>query len=148
MNIPVKKLNPNAKIPARSHDTDAGYDLRACISTEDPLIASRVLPPGGRLCVDTGIAISIPKGCYGHICDRSGNALKKGLTVLGGIVDCGYFGSIGVILLNTSSEPVTVDHGDRIAQIIFKKHESPELIEVTDLGDSQRATNGFGSTGK
>ena len=136
MNIAIKKTVPTAKIPARAHDTDAAYDLYA-VSPQ----GSIWLHPGERHLFDTGISMSIPKGYYGHICDRSGNALKKGLTVLGGIVDSGYFGSVGVILLNAGREVVEITDGFKIAQIIFKKHETPEMIEVTDLGDSERENN-------
>lgn len=143
MQIPFKRLHPAAKPPSRVNHEDAGSDLYAL---NDPDV-SRPLYPGERRLFDTGIAMEIPPGHYGHICDRSGQALKRGLHVLGGVVDSPFRGSVGIILLNTSQDPVWVEAGERIAQIIIKRHESPEFVETESLDETARAAGGFGSTG-
>jgi len=143
MTIPFTRLAPDAKSPARSHPTDAGYDL-CCIDDNN---TRRPLHPGERRLFSTGLILAIPSGFYGHICDRSGNALKRGLHVLGGICDASYRGPIGVILLNTSDDPIWLKAGDRIAQLLIKRHESPLFMEVASLDNTDRGVGGFGSTG-
>jgi dUTP pyrophosphatase len=138
-NVFFKKLNEWAVMPQKKKD-DAGYDL----SLTDEVLE---IQSGERVLAKTGLAIEIPVGFYGHISDRSGNALKKGIHCLGKIVDPSYRGEVGVILLNTSKEVVSFNRGDRIAQIIFKKYESPTMIEVQTLFPSERGEGGFGSTG-
>jgi dUTP pyrophosphatase len=151
MQIPFKRLHPTAKAPTRAHNTDAGFDLYALqsdqYSPEKQFAVHPALRPGERRLFKTGIALAIPAGYYGHICDRSGNALKRGLHVLGGIVDSGYLGDIGVILFNTSEDTIWIEAGERIAQIIVKRHESPEFVEREDLEQSARGAGGFGSSG-
>jgi dUTP pyrophosphatase len=113
MNIEIKLINENSKVPSKSSNDDAGYDLYA---SEDYFIK-----PMERCLIKTGVAISIPSGFYAHISDRSGMALKKGAHCLGKIVDPSYRGEIGVILLNTDMyETIKIQKGDRIAQVIFK----------------------------
>lgn len=147
MQVPFKRLHPAAKPPSRAHATDAASDLYALPADG---VDYRPLHPGERRLFRTGIALALPAGFYGHICDRSGNALKRGLHVLGGIVDAGFLGDVGVILLNTSQDPVWISPGERIAQIIVKQHESPTFVEVTGelvAQQSDRGADGFGSTG-
>lgn len=136
-----KKLNPDAEAPTREY-SDAGYDLY--LSEEFLEIG-----PGERKIAKTGISIQIPEGFYGHISDRSGNAFKKGVHCLGKIIDPSYRGEVGVILYNTSTTTPAIFHkGNRVAQIIFKKFETPVFVEVQNLEDSQRGIGGFGSTGQ
>jgi len=140
MNIEIKLLNDNAKIPSKSCQDDAGYDL---YSSDDFFIK-----PMERCLVKTGICISMPSGYYGHISDRSGMALKKGAHCLGKIVDPSYRGEIGVIILNTDMyETIKIQKGDRIAQIIFKKYENVNFIESESLQQTERSDNGYGSSG-
>jgi dUTP pyrophosphatase len=140
MNIEIKLLNDNAKIPSKSCQDDAGYDL---YSSDDFFIK-----PMERCLVKTGICISMPSGYYGHISDRSGMALKKGAHCLGKIVDPSYRGEIGVIILNTDMyETIKIQKGERIAQIIFKKYENVNFIESESLSETDRASNGYGSSG-
>jgi dUTP pyrophosphatase len=140
MNIEIKLINNNSKIPTKSDD-DAGYDI---YSTEDFFIK-----PMERCLVKTGISMSIPLGYYGHISDRSGMALKKGAHCLGKIVDPSYRGEIGVILLNTDMyETIKIQKGDRIAQIIFKKYETVNFIQSENLSETERDCNGYGSSGR
>ena len=141
MNIEIKLLNSNSKVPSKSSNEDAGYDL-CCY--EDQFIK-----PMERCLVKTGVAMSIPSGYYGHISDRSGMALKKGAHCLGKIVDSSYRGEIGVIILNTDMyETIKIQKGDRIAQMIFKKYENVTFIEKQSLEDSERSTSGYGSSGR
>lgn len=132
-----------AKVPTRSHDHDAGYDLFAC-PDHDLLIGSY-----SRQLVPTGIAISLPEGVEASVRPRSGLALKKGVTVLNspGTIDPGYMGEIGVILA-THNEPLKVYDGMKIAQIVFHRFLQPTWSEVNDLGETERGTGGFGHTGE
>ena len=141
MNIEIKLLNSNSKIPSKSSSEDAGYDLYCY---EDQFIK-----PMERCLVKTGVAISIPSGYYGHISDRSGMALKKGAHCLGKIVDPSYRGEIGVIILNTDMyETIKIQKGDRIAQMIFKKYENIQFIQKEILNETERSESGYGSSGR
>ncbi|ALM49181.1 deoxyuridine 5'-triphosphate nucleotidohydrolase [Flavobacterium psychrophilum] len=121
----------------------AGMDLRANI--EEPV----VLAPLGRALVKTGLFIELPIGYEAQVRPRSGLAIKKGVTVLNspGTVDADYRGEIGVILVNLSNEPFTVENGERIAQLVIAKHERAEWLEVEVLTETSRGEGGFGSTG-
>ena len=127
-------------IPARANKTDAGYDLFS--------VESYTLKPLERKLFKTGIAIEIPSGHYGRVAPRSGLAFKRGLDVMAGVIDSGFRGEVGVILINLSNEEVYLIHGDRIAQLIIETCHQPAMIEVEELNDSSRAEKGFGSTGK
>lgn len=144
MQIKIKKLSLQAIIPCRATSHDAGYDLFA---TNDDIIY-----PGQRKLFKTNIAIAIPEGHYGRIADRSGNACKMGLHVLGGVIDAGYRGDIGVILYNTAqgdeTNVIQIKAGMRIAQLIIEKCHSIDWVEVIDLDETKRGEGGFGSTGK
>ena len=140
MKIKVKRVFPEAKVPTRANDSDAGYDL---YSTESlPLI------PSSRQAICTGICVEIPKGYYGRIAPRSGLALKAGLDVLGGVIDSGYRDEIKVILINLGEGLVAIEEGDRIAQLIIEKCEDVEWDAVDDLDFSERGSSGFGSSGQ
>ncbi|MDE3742252.1 dUTP diphosphatase [Maribacter polysaccharolyticus] len=121
----------------------AGMDLRAN-STE-----AITLQPLERTIVKTGLFIELPIGYEAQVRPRSGLAAKKGITVLNapGTVDADYRGEIGVILVNLSNEPFTVENGERIAQLVIARHERAEWIEVEELTDTTRGAGGFGSTG-
>lgn len=121
----------------------AGMDLRA--NTSEPI----VLRPLGRTIVKTGLFIELPIGLEAQVRPRSGLAAKKGITVLNapGTVDADYRGEIGVILVNLSDEPFTIENGERIAQLVIAKHERAEWDEVDRLSDTSRGAGGFGSTG-
>jgi len=111
--------------------------------------ADATLAPGERSVVPTGIAVAIPEGFAGLVTPRSGLALKSGLGIVNapGLVDCGYRGEIGVILVNLGSETVDIRRGDRIAQLIVVAVEVQEFVEVDGLPPSPRGEGGFGSTG-
>lgn len=109
------------------------------------------LPPGARAAVPTGWAVAVPPGMTGLVVPRSGNALRLGLTVANapGLIDSGYRGELKVILVNLGDAPVTVDEGDRIAQLVIVPVTTSPAIEVDDLPDSDgRGDGGFGSTGR
>ena len=127
--------------PTFAHPGDAGADLR---STQVLSIG-----PGERNVVSTGVSIALPSGYVGLVHPRSGLAAKHGITVLNapGTIDAGYRGEIMVTLLNTGSEIFKVDRGDRIAQLLIQKFETPNFIDVETLPGSDRGEAGFGSTG-
>jgi dUTP pyrophosphatase len=140
--VKVKILNPNAQVPTYAKEGDAGADL---YSVED-----RVIYPGDRLLVGTGIAIELPRGHEAQIRPRSGLAYKKGITVLNspGTIDEGYRGEIKVLLINHSEEPFVIEQGMRIAQMVIKKFEQFEFPIVEELDSSERDAGGFGSSGE
>ena len=140
MNINIKLLNSTSKVPSKSRNDDAGYDLYA--SDE------YTIKPMERCLVKTGIALEIPEGYYGHVSDRSGMALKKGAHCLGKIIDPSFRGEIGIIILNTDMyEPIKISAGDRVAQIIIKKYENVCFQNIDILKNSSRQENGYGSSG-
>lgn len=130
-------------LPAYESAASAGMDLRAQL--DSPI----VLEPLERGIVKTGLFIELPVGVEAQVRPRSGLAIKKGVTVLNapGTIDADYRGEIGVILINLSNEPFTINHGDRIAQLVIAKHETITWKPVEKLSDSDRGTAGFGSTG-
>jgi dUTP pyrophosphatase len=137
--VKFRKTRTNAAVP-RKNEGDAGYDLT--------ITESRTVKAGERALLPTGISLEIPRGLYGHISDRSSMAWKKGLHCMGKIIDSTYRGEVGVVVLNTSNQDVTLEEGDRVAQIIFKHYYDVCLEEVDELEETQRGSGGFGSTGK
>ena len=107
------------------------------------------IPPGEHVLVKTGLKMELPEGYEAQVRPRSGLALKHKITVLNspGTIDSGYRGEAGVILMNHGKEVFSISKGDRIAQFVIAKHESPEVEEVESLEDSERGEGGFGSTG-
>ena len=130
-------------LPAYESAASAGMDLRAQL--DSPI----VLEPLERGIVKTGLFIELPVGVEAQVRRRSALAIKKGVTVLNapGTIDADYRGEIGVILINLSNEPFTINHGDRIAQLVIAKYESITWKSAEKLSDSDRGTAGFGSTG-
>jgi len=130
-------------MPAYATAGSAGCDLRAAIE------ASLLILPGGRARVPTGLAVAIPEGYEGQVRIRSGLAYNKGLAVLNapGTIDSDYRGEIQVIVANLGSEPVTLERGERIAQLVFAPVARAELKKVADLPKTHRGDGGFGSTG-
>ena len=138
----VRRLHPNARLPTRAYDGDAGLDLHAAEELE--------LGPGERASVRTGIAVEIPGGQAGLVLPRSGLAARHGITLVNapGLIDAGYRGEIQVLLLNTDTRATfSVSPGDRIAQLVLVRVESPEVAEVPELAASERGAGGFGSSG-
>lgn len=145
MKIAIKKLNEGTQLPTRAHDSDAGYDL---YSSEAVTLA-----PMERRAVKTGVSIALPElisDCevYGRVAPRSGLAVNKGLDVLAGVIDASYRGEIAVVLINLSSEEVSLDKGAKIAQLIIERYHAVEWEEVSELPPSERGEGGFGSSGE
>jgi len=143
MNLNFKRLNAQAIIPTRATDGDAGLDLHAAESAH--------IGPGERWQVGTGLAAEIPAGHAGLVLPRSGMALKHGISLVNapGLIDSGYRGEIGVLLLNNDpAEIFRVEPGDRIAQLLVVAYAALEPTELDDLSDSERGEGGFGSTGR
>lgn len=143
MTLRFSRLSEAASPPLRAHEGDAGYDLFAA--------EAAVLGPGERASVGTGIAVAIPDGHAGLVLPRSGLALRHGISVVNapGLIDAGYRGELRVLLLNTdSADAFEVQPGDRIAQLVIARVESPEVIEVDSLDQTARGVGGFGSTGR
>jgi dUTP pyrophosphatase len=140
--VRFRRLSETARPPARAHDGDAGYDLHAAEPAR--------LGPGERASVGTGIAVAIPDGHAGLVLPRSGLAARHGISVVNapGLVDAGYRGELRVLLLNTDREtPCAIAVGDRIAQLVLIRVETPATADVDELPDSARGTGGFGSSG-
>ena len=142
--IDIKIINTSAHdLPSYQTALSAGMDLRA--NNPEPI----PLGPLERAIIPTGIFIELPSGYEAQIRPRSGLAAKKGVSLVNspGTIDADYRGEIGVILVNLSNDPFTVERGERIAQMVIAKHEQARWIEVDQLGESERGEKGFGSTG-
>ena len=144
LRIPIKWLGDEPPLyPSFQTPQSAGVDLLAHIQ------APMTLQPMERKLIPTGIALALPNGFEAQVRPRSGLAWKHGLTVLNapGTIDADYRGEIGVILVNLSNEDFTIEHGERIAQLVIAKHERAVWEEVEELTDTSRGAGGFGSTG-
>ena len=125
--------------PKKAYVNSAGYDLFADESVD--------VFSNSRAVISTGLRLQIPKGYYGEICPRSGLALRNGVVAFNGTVDSRYFGIVYVLLFNFSSEKFSVEKGNRIAQMIFKKCENVSFsFEDLNFG-SEKGVKGFGSSG-
>ena len=143
MTVPV--INRSAwPLPEYATEQSAGLDLKANIT--EP----RTLAPLQRALVPTGLFIALPKGFEAQVRPRSGLAAKHGVTVLNtpGTIDADYRGEIRVILVNLSAQAFEIQPGERIAQMVFAKHETAQWEEVSELEESARGAGGFGSTGR
>ena len=140
--ILITRLDPDLPLPALAHPGDAGCDLYAAADVE--------LAPGQRAVVGTGVAIALPAGYAAFVHPRSGLAAEHGVTIVNapGTVDAGYRGEIKVIVLNADRDhSVQLRRGDRIAQLVIQRVETPAFLEVEKLPGSQRGAGGHGSTG-
>lgn len=144
MDVIKVKLKAAEGVTPPSYATDgaSGMDLRAN--------EAAVIKAGRRAAVGTGLYIELPEGCEAQVRPRSGLALKHGVTVLNapGTIDSDYRGEIRVILANFGEEDFAIEPGDRIAQMVFAPVTKAELVRVEELGETQRAEGGFGSTGR
>lgn len=143
-NIKVKKLRPNAILPTYGSIEAAGADLYACLDADLQIV------PGESCFVPTGLSMALPKNCAGLIYARSGLACKRGLAPANkvGVVDSDYRGEFMVVLHNHGQQVQTISHGERIAQLVITPIITPSYEEVGELDETERATGGFGSTGK
>jgi dUTP pyrophosphatase len=145
MNTNIRIVNKSTNsLPAYQTAQAAGMDLCANLSE------AVVLQPLQRQLIPTGLFIELPENTEAQIRPRSGLAFKFGITVLNspGTIDADYRGEIKVLLINLSNESFTIQHGERIAQMVIAKVEQAHFVEVEELNDSARAAAGFGSTGK
>jgi dUTP pyrophosphatase len=141
----LRRLDSRAVLPRRMSSLAAGLDLSACLPNGAPI----ELAAGGRALIPTGWAIAVAPGFEAQVRPRSGLALRHGLTVLNapGTIDADYRGELRVLLVNLGPEPVRIEHGARIAQLIVAPVAMVEAIEVEELPGSDRGSGGFGSTG-
>lgn len=142
--IDIKVVNKgHHPLPQYATSQSAGMDLRA--NLDNPI----VLHPLERRLIPTGIYIALPEGYEAQVRPRSGLALKKGITVLNapGTIDADYRGEVGVVLINLSQEPFTVNDGERIAQMVFARYEQGNLVPVEVLDETERGAGGYGHTG-
>ena len=140
----VKVINKSGNaLPAYATEFSAGLDVRS--NNTDTI----ELKPLGRAIVPTGLYLEIPAGYEVQVRPRSGLAAKKGVTVLNapGTIDADYRGEVCVILVNLGADPVVIERGERIAQLVLAKHEVIEWEEADELAESERGAGGFGSTG-
>ncbi|MGM9698466.1 MAG: dUTP diphosphatase [Prevotella sp.] len=140
----IKVINKGRQpLPEYATPQSAGLDLRANIEE------SIVLHPMERQLIGTGLYIALPPGYEAQVRPRSGLALKYGITVLNtpGTIDSDYRGEVKVLLVNLSSEPFTINEGERIAQMVVAKHEHAELTIVEELDETERGAGGYGHTG-
>lgn len=142
MTIKIINRSPY-ELPEYQTESAAGMDLKAHL--EAPVTLESL----ERKIIPTGLYMELPEGYEAQVRPRSGLAAKQGITVLNspGTIDADYRGEIGVILVNLSSDKVVISPGDRIAQMVIAKHERAQWVAVTTLGDTDRGSGGFGSTG-
>ena len=143
MNVQIQKLYPAAIIPTYQTSGAAAADVHACL--DEPM----QINPGERVVVPTGLAMAIPVGYEVQIRARSGMSLKHGITLANGVgtIDSDYRGEVGVLLANISDTSFTIEPGMRVAQMVLARHEVLEWSESDSLDDTERGSNGFGSTG-
>ncbi len=142
MDLPFKRLDPSASLPAYAHVGDAALDLASN--------ADVVVEPGGRALVPTGVAVAIPEGFAGLVLPRSGLASREGLTLSNspGLIDSGYRGEVTCAVVNLDrSLPVTISKGQRIAQLLIVPVARVVPVWTEELPQSERGRGGFGSTG-
>ncbi|MBQ1616392.1 MAG: dUTP diphosphatase [Ruminococcus sp.] len=145
MELKIRKLREGAKIPRRATEGAAGMDLYACIDE------SITLAPQQLVIVPTGIAIELPdNGCAAFLYARSGLGVKHGICLANGVgvIDSDYRGEVCAGLCNVSDKPYVIAPGERIAQMVIAPVFTPDVVEVSELSNTQRGAGGFGSTGK
>ena len=141
VSLPIVRLDDGLPLPAYAYEGDAGLDLMSTVDI--------ALEPLQRAAIPTGIAVAIPKGYAGFVLPRSGMALKHGLSIVNapGLIDSNYRGELRVIAINLDMHsPIVIKRGDRIAQLVIQEVPVVALTEVASLDDTERGTNGFGSS--
>jgi len=142
--VQIKKLRPDAIVPAYMTAHAAGLDLSAAL--DQPV----EIAPGARMAIPTGLAIKLPEGYEAQLRPRSGLAREHGITLVNapGTIDADYVGPILVLLINHGDRPVRIESGQRIAQLVIAPVVQAELAEVAELPSTARGAGGFGSTGR
>ncbi|KAN0140014.1 dUTP diphosphatase [Lactarius tabidus] len=138
-NLLIKRLSDKAKLPTRGSALAAGYDLYSA--------EKKVIPARGKALIDTQLSIAVPPGTYGRVAPRSGLASKFMIDTGAGVIDADYRGVLYVLLFNHSDADFTVEEGDRVAQLVIERIDTPSVVEVDDLEATLRGEGGFGSTG-
>lgn len=140
----ILRLRPHAIVPRYQTADAAGVDLHAALDE------SLNVPPGAVVAVPTGLAMAIPRGFEGQVRPRSGLARKSSVTVANapGTIDSDFRGECMVLLINLGRDSFRIEHGDRIAQLVIAPVSQAELVEVSELPDTERGAGGFGSTGR
>jgi len=138
MELRVKRIHPEARLPVYGHPGDAGLDLFSVVDRE--------LRPGQVLAVPTGVQVAIPAGHVGLVWDKSGISLQ-GVHRLAGVVDSGYRGEVQVVMINLGAAPFAVKKGMKIAQMLVQPVSAVSVVEADSLDDTSRGPGGFGSTG-
>lgn len=139
MELKIKKLHEDAKLPTKGHPGDAGIDF---YTLEEVTFA-----PGKQERVRTGVAIEIPGGHVGLIWDKSSISFNNQLKIMGGVIDAGYRGEIIASMVNMSSETQVLKKGQKFTQMIIQKFEDCEIVETSELSDTVRGSGREGSTG-
>lgn len=142
LSVAVRLLDEGIGLPRRAHPGDAGVDLQAA--------EGATLAPGERALVRTGIALALPVGTVGLVHPRSGLAARAGLSIVNapGTIDAGYRGEVKVCLINLDPrEPIVIERGDRIAQLVVQRVELPVFVAVDTLDETSRGAGGYGSSG-
>ena len=129
--------------PQTASAGSAGFDLRAAVA------GPKILAPGERSLIPTGLSLELPPGWEGQVRPRSGLALRHGITLVNspGTIDSDYRGEVGVIVINHGDDPFSIQRGDRIAQLVVAPVAEVQWQEADALSSSQRGSGGFGSTG-
>jgi dUTP pyrophosphatase len=138
--LKIKKIDPEAKLPNYAHSYDAGMDLYALEEVK--------IKPGEIARIRSGIAMEIPDGYVGLCWDKSGLSMKNGIKVLAGVIDAGFRGEIVMGVINLGKEEYTFEKGHKVMQMLVQPVEIMDIIEVEELSDTSRGEGGFGSTGK
>lgn len=143
LSLPVKPLHSAAQLPSYGSPGAAALDLRACLA------APRLVPPGGRSVIPTGLAMAVPEGHVLLLFSRSGHGLRQGLRLANcvGVIDPDYRGEVGVVIANDSNQAQVIEPGERIAQCLLVQSPRCIIQEVSELSDTERGAGGFGSTG-
>ena len=143
IDVSIKRLDPSVDLPQYAYEGDAGLDLRANESVD--------IAPYERVLIHTGIAIALPDGYAGFVQPRSGMALNRGLSIVNtpGLIDAHYRGELMVIAINLDAhEPIHIERGERIAQLVIQEVPTVRLVEVDELDRTDRGAGGFGSSGE
>lgn len=139
LELKIKRLDKSVEMPGYAYEHDAAFDLRSSHSD--------TIKPGEKKIIKTALQMAIPQGHVGLIWDRSGMAAKHSLHTLAGVIDSGYRGEVGVVIVNLGTEEFNIEKNMRIAQMLIQPVKTPEVVEVDDLEESERGEGGFGSSG-
>jgi dUTP pyrophosphatase len=140
MQLKVKKLDKEAKLPEYAHPYDAGMDLFALEEVK--------IKPGEIARIRSGVAMEIPEGFVGLCWDKSGISMKNGIKVLAGVIDAGFRGELVMGVINLGNKEYVFEKGHKVMQMLIQPVEIAEIIECENLSDTSRGEGGFGSTGK